>query len=290
MKLLLLSVASLIAIGLAVIPLSKSHKAAATASFQNRGLDRYTEKTIIGSEVIARAKKLRSKNKGVARAMRDLEKKGLRPVPEQSVSFLQARKRAASAVRTNRFLKASFQSETFSEDGYEMTFISYDDGDPNTWEGVIYEHDDNGNEYSYTATFEISGEQETWNRVVETYYPANGTEPVSSDSPQYYNPSYQPYDPMQQQQQQQQQEQQISRCDTVCKDGSLGRKSLHHASPQPFCCAPRHWRDRGNRWLRCTAGGCTVSAIGCAVSGPGWPVCVKWWCGGSAAGCVILSW
>jgi hypothetical protein len=60
-----------------------------------------------------------------------------------------------------------------------MTFISYDDGDPNTWEGVIYEHDPNGHEYEYTASIDISGQQETWNRIEETYYPADGSTSVS---------------------------------------------------------------------------------------------------------------
>lgn len=107
MKLFVLSIATLIAVALAVIPLRQSHVVATTSS-QDRGLGRYTEKTIIGSEVIARIKKLRMKNKGVARAMGDLERKGLRPALEQSLSLLQARKRTVSAARTRRFLKASF--------------------------------------------------------------------------------------------------------------------------------------------------------------------------------------
>jgi hypothetical protein len=252
--------------------------------FKIEALTDTRKEPLLVQKLLARIKKLRVKNKGVARAMRDLERKGLRPALEQSLSLLQIRKRAVSRVRTSRFLKASFQSESFSEDGYEMTFISYDDGDPNTWEGVIYEHDDNGYEYSYTATFNISGEQETWDRIVETYYPADGSEPVSSDSPQYYDPAYQPYDPMYAQT-----EQQISKNKTLPKNRRHLKTNLHHGSPQRMM-YPRHWQDRGQRWLRCSAGGCTASAIGCIASGPGWPVCFKWWCGGAAAGCVILSW
>lgn len=287
MKLILTSIACLLCAALVPTTLKQLPQAAAITNFQGRGLDRYTQKTVFGSEVVARVKKLKTKNKGVARAMRDLEKKGLRPALEQSLSVLQIRKPSVSSVRSHRFLKASLQSEAFSEDGYEMTFIPYDDGDPNTWEGVIYEHDESGYEYEYTATFDISGEQETWDRVVESYYPADGSAPVSSDSPEYYDPSYQPYDPMM--------PQQISQRTSSRKDRRFLRKSLHHAVPQRGLPGarypvPPHWQDRTRRWLRCSAGSCTASAIGCIASGPGWPVCFKWWCGGSAAGCIILSW
>lgn len=77
-----------------------------------------------------------------------------------------------------------------------MTLVSYDDGNPNTWEGVIYEHDPDGREYTYTASFDVSGEQETWDRIEETYYPWDGSQPVSSSQPEYYDPSHPTHDPL----------------------------------------------------------------------------------------------
>ena len=85
MKLLSITLACLIAAALAPMVSTQLPHAATITKSQDRGLDRYTQKTIRGPAVAARAVKLRSKNKGVARAMRDLEKKGLRPQSVVSV-------------------------------------------------------------------------------------------------------------------------------------------------------------------------------------------------------------
>jgi hypothetical protein len=281
MKLFLILMACLVLA--AVVPSSLIHspRAAAITNFQGRGLDRFTQKTLHGPAVVARIKQLRAENKGMARAMRDLERKGLRPAFDQSVTLLEIRKTAVSRERVNPFVKASFQSETFSEDGYEMTFVSYDDGDPNTWEGVIYEHDPDGNEYEYTASIDISGEQETWSRLEETYYPWDGSQPVSSNDPSYYDGSYQPNVPM---------IRSIPRANSLGNGTKVFQKTSFNTTTQLRGPIPPHWRDRTYRWLKCSAAGCTTSAIGCLISGPLWPKCFAAWCGGSAAGCVIASW
>ncbi|MBC8031391.1 MAG: hypothetical protein H7Z16_14875 [Pyrinomonadaceae bacterium] len=284
MKLFLILLACLVAAAIVPTGLVQSPRAAAITNFQGPGLDRFTQKTLQGPEVVARIKKLRTKNKGVKRAMRDLENRGLRPALEQSVSLLEFRRTAVSRDGTNRFLKASFQSETFSEDGYEMTFMSYDDGDPNTWEGVIYEHDPEGHEYSYTVSFDISGEPETWERIEETYYPWDGSEPVSNTDPNYYNPGQYPIDPEQPP---------VSKNKSSDGRSSYMAKASFTTNAQGHCirnCIPPHWQDRGRRWLQCAGGSCLGASYGCLRSGPGWVVCFKGWCGGMAAGCVIISW
>lgn len=287
MKLILLSIACLIAAALVPMASRQSPQAATIMNLQGQGLGGFTQKTITGPAVAARAITLRAKNKGVDRAMGDLERKGLRPAFYQGISILEVRNAATSRHRTNRFLKASFQSETFSDDGYEMTFFSYDDGNPNTWEGVIYEHDPDGHEYEYTASIDISGQQENWNRIEETYYPWDGSEPVSSNDPAYYNGRYYPNDPM---------TRRTAKIDSTNGGSAYLVKTSFTATPQ-WCCRPPggypippHWRDRSQRWLRCAAGGCTASAIGCIASGPGWAACFGWWCGGAGAGCIILTW
>lgn len=281
MKLLLVSLACLVAAAIVPSALVQSPRAAAITNFQGRGVDRFTQKTLHGPEVVARIKKLRAKNKGVARAMRDLERKGLRPALDQSVTLLQIRKPAVSRDGTNPFLKASFQSETFSEDGYEMTFVSYDDGDPNTWEGVIYEHDPEGREYSYTASFDISGEQETWDRIEETYYPWDGSQPVSSSQPEYYDPSHPTHDPMM--------EQPVSKANSPRRGTPSFVKTSFNPTTQ-WRVYPPHWSDRGRRWLKCSAGGCLGSAVSCLWSGPLWPGCFASRCAGAGAACIILTW
>jgi hypothetical protein len=218
--------------------------------------------------------------------MRDLEQKGFRPAFEEGISILNDKESFISNGGGNHaptvLVKASFQSEIYSNDGYEMTFISYDDGNPNTWEGIVYEHDPDGYDYEYTASIDISGQQESWARVVETYYPADGSMPVSSNEPQYYDPSYHPYTPGIE-------DQPVSKRQYK-RQGPTFVKTGFTAIQGPRYPVPDRWRDRVNRWLRCSAGGCTASAIGCIASGPGWPACFGWWCAGAGAGCVILTW
>lgn len=92
MKLLLISLACLVALVIVPPALVPSPRAAANTNLQGRGLDRFNQKTLHGPEVVARIKKLRAKNKGMARAMRDLERKGLRPAFDQSVTLLEVKK------------------------------------------------------------------------------------------------------------------------------------------------------------------------------------------------------
>jgi hypothetical protein len=240
-----------------------------------------------GESVALHARALRARNKGVARAMKDLEKKGFRQAFDQSVSFVAAKGRQTASTGSRLMRHAAFQSdqsETFYNDGYEMTFISYDDGDPNTWEGVVYEHDPDMYEYSYTVTLDISGQPDTWAPTVETYYPADGSAPVSSTDPSYYDGSYQPYDPMYDQPAQYNMARQ--------KDGRGAADTVRFtkASYAPVQQRQSRWRDRLYRWSKCVVGGCTVSAIGCIASGPAWLGCFTAWCGGTEVGCVILSW
>lgn len=286
MKKLSMIVVCLFTMALVALALLPRPVAATTKDFQKRGLDRYTQRVLRGASVVSRVQVLKEKNKGVARAMRDFEKKGFRPAFDQGISILNDKDRSLSdGIRSGPgdvLIKASFQSETYSNDGYEMTFISYDDGNPNTWEGVIYEHDPDGYEYEYTASIDISGQQETWARLVETYYPADGSTPVSSNQPQYYDPSYHPYTPGME-------EPPISK-GRFTEQRPTFVKTSFNAVQGPRYPVPDRWRDRVNRWLRCSAGGCTASAIGCIASGPGWPACFGWWCAGSAAGCGILTW
>jgi hypothetical protein len=248
--------------------------------------DRYKPRIVKGEAVVRHAKELRVKNKGVARAMKDMEKKGLRQAFEHSVSVLAVKDEQASKSSSAAIRPAAFQeTQSFFNDGYEMTFIPYDDGDPNTWEGVVYEHDPDMMEYSYTATFDVSGAPETWAPTVETYYPADGSVPVSSTDPQYYDPSYQPYEPRRDPRL----EENMSKGNSMQSSGEAFFTKAGFA-PGGAAYQRSRWRDRLQRWARCVVGGCTAAAIGCLAGGPTWVVCWTAWCGGAEVGCVILSW
>jgi hypothetical protein len=112
MKLLSIILACLIAAALGPMALTKPPLAAPISNLQGRGLDQYTQRVIKGPAILARAATVRARNRGVARAMGDLERKGLRPALGQGISILELRNSAIGQGRTNGFLKASFQSET----------------------------------------------------------------------------------------------------------------------------------------------------------------------------------
>jgi hypothetical protein len=264
----------------------QSQLAATNPNLQKRRVSLYTQRTLRGAEVVDRVTSLRKKNKGLARALRDLEKQHLRPAIDQGISLLHEKNQAAAGTPSNQYLKASFKPQSFSNQGYEMTFIPYDDGFAGTWEGAIYEHDPDGLEYVYTTTINIAGDPEAWDTVVETYYPIDGSPPVSSNDPQYRDPSYHPYDPIM--------ELPVARSMSTGKTMSPSEVSFHHTSqgglrPLGYP-VPPHWQDRIKRWVKCSAAGCVTSAIGCIWSGPGWAGCFGGWCAGSGAGCVILAW
>lgn len=266
-----------------LLPYSAPASASNTPNQQEKG-NGYKHRSVKGEAVGLRAKELRDKNKGVARAMKDLEKKGFRAAWDKGISLLDVKDEQTARSASGSMQPASFksQSQAITDNGYEMTFISYDDGNPNTWEGVIYEHDPNMFEYSYTASIDISGDPSTWARIEETYYPVDGSTPISSSDPLYNNPSYTPYDPM------------YDRNPLLEMPVSKADSPVHHnvrLTKATFIQGrDRRWHDRLGRWLRCAGGGCLGAAITCVASGPAWPVCYAWGCLGVEAACVIFSW
>jgi hypothetical protein len=118
-----------------------------------------------GDAARLRAKQLRKLNKGVARAMRDLEKKGLREAFDQGivVSATDPSKTAGALLgsHADTIRKVSFGTspqDTFYDGDYEVSFFPYDDGDPNTWEGIIYRNGPDIDEDTRYAVIDISTE------------------------------------------------------------------------------------------------------------------------------------
>ena len=139
-------------------------------------------------------------------------------------------------------------------------------------------------EYEYTAVFDISGEPSTWAPIIETYYPADGSNPVSSNDPLYYDTSYRPYEPTMEQTATQQN---VSKADLRQDSGVRFTKAALTSAPAQ---TSSRWRGRLNRWARCTVGGCVTAGVACAISGPLWVPCFIAWCDGAGVGCLILSW
>jgi hypothetical protein len=224
-----------------------------------------------------------------------MEKRGLRPAFDKGASFVltksdETAQAASPALRPALFQPASAQdgSYTMYNGDWELTFFSYDDGDPNTWEGVVYHYGPDVGEYTYTATVDVRTEQPSVTE--EWYYPVDGSDPVSSSDPSY-NSDY-PYDTY------------YSYEYTMARQPSKALPGLSFRNvsfapgrmldrPLPSCvrthtCPPPGSMGTGP-WIRCTLAGCTTAAVACALSGPGWPSCFGAWCAGSGAGCIIVA-
>jgi uncharacterized protein YoaH (UPF0181 family) len=271
-------------------------------------LERLGIQTFSGEAVSLRAKQLRKQHKGIERAMKDAEKRGLRRAFDQGrVIFATDPAKTANTASVSRtpfpssgavIRPVSFNSpaqDTFTEGDYEITFLPYDDGDPNTWEGIIYRAGPDIGEDTAYAVINIANEVPEVTQDI--YYPPDGGDPqlemyVSKESHpgQSNSKEIQIADSRRGHQQ------------TVAK--SLSTKVAMWTNARvPQCPRGQHvclgaqagecCSDRGlpgiNRWLGCSVRGCAGVGIACVLSGPGWPHCFGAWCIGAMATC-LFSW
>ena len=247
-----------------------------------------------------RAKQLRKLNKGVARAMKDAEKRGLRPAFEHGRVMLgtdPAADKSTAAVRpafptgisqvirpaSYRF---NFPQDTFTDGEYEVAFIPYDDGDPNTWEGIIYRFDpDWGDDIRYVV-INIQGTEPDVN--FESYYPPDGGDPQDPNNPPIISANKSTGPP------------QSQVCTATRTAAAPFRKAAlsQPAGAAPVCppgfrpclrlrdecCSPP---PSISGWLNCAGKGCSASALACSRLGPAWSSCWGLGCTGSMLLCLI---
>jgi hypothetical protein len=240
-----------------------------------------------------RAKQLRRLSKGVARAMKDAERRGLRPVFEHGRVILgtdPAADKSNAAVAFPQVIRPAsyrfnFPQDTFTDGEYEVTFIPYDDGDLNTWEGIIYRFDpDWGDDIRYVV-INIQDNEPDVN--LESYYPPDGGDPQDPNNPPIISANKSTGRPQ-------------SQVCTATKADSPFRKAVLSAPvgaapscPPGFrpclrlrdeCCAPP---PSISNWLKCSAKGCLGSAAACSRTGPVWSECWGMGCTGMMLLCLI---
>ena len=249
---------------------------------------------LTGDAAKLRAKQLRKVNKGMARAMKDAEKKRLREAFHEGVVVLATdatKTSSALAKRPDGYLrKTSLRSspQTFSDGDYEVSFFPYDDGDPNTWEGIVYRNGPDIDEDTRSAVIDISTDVPEVRE--EIIYPQDGGDPCSTgDSARCLNQtismSKKPRRPPA-----------LARFGGACTELTF----LSHANPVrttshvlPECTPPAH-RCIGkeamgccgpipalDNWAKCSifaGGGVALSCLG---TGPGWGAC---WAARTGAG------
>lgn len=173
-KLLLIAVTY--ALVVPTLPQSVSF-AADAGNRQDQQLPGKRIKVYKGQIVALRAKLLGIRNKGLARAMADMRRRGLRLDVENSISIV-AFDESATA-RTAKIRPVSLTQDTISEGDYEITFYTYDNGNPDTWEGIVYVRTPQ-EESTYSGQiydFGVPDNPDYWDVTYEVYYPSDGGDP-----------------------------------------------------------------------------------------------------------------
>jgi hypothetical protein len=252
-------------------------------------LSRLQIKDFRGDAAPLRAKQLRTLNKGIARAMKDAERRNLKPAFEHGRVILGTDPQddrppivARSAITevAHAFRPASYRfnypQDTFTDGQYEVTFIPYDDGDPNTWEGIIYRFDPDWGEDIRFAVLDIQTDEPQV--TTETYYPPDGGDSMDID----------PLGPP------------ISGIPEKGRSRASARqnRSVSYSSARVTC--PSGWkpclrlRDECCSpppnlmpWFKCSAKACMVVAGACSRTGPVFSECWGFGCTGAMLMCLI---
>jgi hypothetical protein len=148
---------------------------------QNQQANRHI-KAHKGEAVKQHVQKLLAKEPAIKRAMKDFEKRGRKTSWEGSASLQEY---SASVASIGLVSYTPQQEETIMDGDKEMTFITFDTGDPlNRWEGIIYVRDQYGSD-TYTSLIETPNtDPSTWDVAYEVYYPPDGSTPsCNSDRP-----------------------------------------------------------------------------------------------------------
>lgn len=216
------------------------------------GDKKFKTNTVDGESFVRHMRHLRQRNKGVARAMRQLEQRGYKAAGDKGLSLLATDVSEVARFNLKTFRNASLQEETFVDGDYEITFIPYDNGNPAQWVGVVYLLNPISS-YTYIYTLDISTStpevvEESF--IYEDVYvepdPVNGRYPIIQASMRDGGPA--------------------------CERYSTGK-----------CPPPANLRP----FLKCTAAGCAAASTACLLSGPGWAHCTGAWCAGAAVGCLV---
>jgi hypothetical protein len=246
-----------------------------------------------GEAGMLRAKQLRTVNKGVARAMKDAEKRGLRQAFEHGRVILGTDPQDSRAndvarsdsltIEASPFRPASYRlsypQDTFTDGEYEVTFIPYDDGDPNTWEGIIYRYDPDWGDDIRFAILDISTEEPQVTQ--EVYYPSGGGDPEPIDPNGGPSPIISKNQSRARPDTVQYQSVKVSSC-PGCGYCPPPNKCCLRLSDE--CCTPP---PNLNTWFRCSARGCLGAAGGCSRSGPAWGECWGFGCSGAMLLCLF---
>lgn len=236
-----------------------------------------------GEAVELRAKQLRKTNKGVARAMKEAEERGLKPAFDQGVIIILSSEQSESSASGGsallnsparvpaslaHALPGSMASppQTYENGDSEITFFPYDDGNAATWEGVVYRAAPGAGEDTRYGEINIQTEPYV---TLEIYYPMDGRRPIRT--------SYEARLPK-------------------SKDGSADRTAAPCKTPEANCKGDVSYLKANttqtkiirnmSTWVFCWIEKCRAYTRHCAMTGRWWSACFIGWCTVAAFECM----
>jgi hypothetical protein len=157
-----------------------------TATSHAKGLVNSTNnkkvKLIKGEALRLRTEKLRSRNKGLDRAMKEFAKRNRSPRWEDSLSVQRVTEKSARNQGGASMQPAAFSTQTYDDGTYQIDFITYD-GDYNHWEGIVFVKSSTGGETYSGDILTPSNDGTGWDVKNEAYYPPDGGDPSCESGP-----------------------------------------------------------------------------------------------------------
>jgi hypothetical protein len=99
---------------------------------------KFKTQKVEGESFVHHMKHLQQRNKGVAKAMKQLEQRGYKEASDKGLSLLATETPDVARLNLQTIRNVSLQDTTFVDGDYEITFIPYDNGNPAQWVGVVY--------------------------------------------------------------------------------------------------------------------------------------------------------
>lgn len=129
-----------------------------------------------GEALRLQTEKLRSRNKGLDRAMKEFAKRNRAPRWADSISVQQVTEKSATNQVGDFLRPAAYVAQSYSDGTQQIDFITYS-GDYDNWEGIVYLHTSTGGE-TYSGNILTPSDNGTgWDVINEVYYPPDGGDP-----------------------------------------------------------------------------------------------------------------
>lgn len=244
------------------VPSAPDCEIVATHANGSKGFER-----LQGNAARSHLRNLMSRHPGrFEKAARILTEKGFRRTDDVVVLRGVTLGATETATRLDAARPSAYRVSSSSSSEGEIVFVSWDDGDPSTWEGSIYMA-------SYVPAadlltdvqFDISDViiDAVWEEVV--YVNPRNSDPWNQEMRKVVSDT---------------------NMGAIRAPVEAGERDTANTDPPPPPPPPTP-KSPARLWVECAVKGCAGGAIGCAFSGLAWPVCFNGTCGAAGMFCAL---